>query len=141
MNGRITAEMLDATTYNVHTGEWRQVADEYMRLEAEALRQYLTLDERYHDAYQQLILFPIQAMSNIYQMYYAQAMNQNLYEEGNPDCNLWADKVEQAFRRDSVLCADYNHKIAGGKWNGMMTQKHIGYTSWNDDFPMTACRK
>lgn len=135
MSGRITAEMLDATTYNVHTGEWRQVADDYMRLEAEALRQYLTLDERYHDAYQQLVLFPIQAMSNIYQMYYAQAMNLRLYAEGNPDCNLWADRVEQAFRRDSILCADYNHKIAHGKWNGMMTQKHIGYTSWNDDFP------
>ena len=135
MNGRITAEMLDAKTYNVYTGEWRQVADEFMRLEAEALRQYLTLDERYRDAYQQLILFPIQAMSNIYQMYYAQAMNQKLYAEGNTDCNLWADRVEQAFRRDSILCADYNHKIANGKWNGMMTQKHIGYTSWNDDFP------
>lgn len=135
LNGRITAEMLDATTYNVHTGEWRQVADEFIRLEAEALRQYLTLDECYHDAYQQLILFPIQAMSNIYQMYYAQAMNHKLYAEGNPDCNLWADRVEQAFRRDSVLCADYNHKMAHGKWNGMMTQKHIGYTSWNDDFP------
>ena len=135
LNGRVTAEMLDAKTYNVHTGEWRQVADEFMRLEAEALRQYLTLDTRYHDAYQQLILFPIQAMSNIYQMYYAQAMNHKLYAEGNPDCNLWADRVEQAFRRDSLLCADYNHKIAGGKWNGMMTQKHIGYTSWNDDFP------
>ena len=25
--------------------------------------------------------------------------------------------------------------MAHGKWNGMMTQKHIGYTSWNDDFP------
>ena len=135
MNGRITVEMLDAKTYNVYTGEWRQVADEFMRLEAEALRQYLTLDERYRDAYQQLILFPIQAMSNIYQMYYAQAMNQKLYAEGNTDCNLWADRVEQAFRRDSILCADYNHKIANGKWNGMMTQKHIGYTSWNDDFP------
>ena len=135
MSGRITAEMLDAQTYNIHTGEWRRVADDYMRLEAEALRQYLALDERYHDAYQQLILFPIQAMSNIYQMYYAQAMNLKLYEEGNPDCNLWADRVAQAFRRDSVLCAGYNHQIAGGKWNGMMTQKHIGYTSWNDDFP------
>ena len=42
--------------------------------------------------------------------------------------------MEQAFRRDSVLCASYNHDIAGGKWNGMMTQKHIGYRSWNDDF-------
>jgi len=135
MNGRVTAEMLDAKTYNVYTGEWRQVADDFMRLEAEALRQYLTLDKRYEDAYQQLILFPIQAMSNLYQMYYAQAMNQKLYEEGNPDCNQWAEKVEQAFRRDSMLCADYNHKMANGKWNGMMTQKHIGYTSWNDDFP------
>ena len=135
MNGRITAEMLNSKTYNIHTGEWRQVADEYMCLEAEALRQYISLDERYRDAYQQLILFPIQAMSNLYQMYYAQAMNHQLYVEGNPDCNLWADKVEQAFRRDSLLCADYNHKIAHGKWNGMMIQKHIGYTSWNDDFP------
>ena len=35
----------------------------------------------------------------------------------------------------SLLCAAYNHDIAGGKWNGMMTQKHIGYTIWNDDFP------
>ena len=135
MNGRVTAEMLDARTYNIFSGEWRQVADDYMRLEAEALRQYLTIDERYRDTYQQIILFPIQAMSNIYQMYYAQAMNQKLFSEGNPDCNLWADRVEQAFRRDSMLCANYNHQIANGKWNGMMIQKHIGYTSWNDDFP------
>lgn len=25
--------------------------------------------------------------------------------------------------------------MANGKWNGMMTQKHIGYTQWNDNFP------
>ena len=25
--------------------------------------------------------------------------------------------------------------MAGGKWDGMMTQKHIGYRSWNDNFP------
>jgi hypothetical protein len=24
--------------------------------------------------------------------------------------------------------------MANGKWNGMMIQKHIGYTSWNDNF-------
>ena len=133
--GRSTAEMLDATTYNVNTGEWRQVADDYMRLEAEALRQYLTIDEAHRDAYQQIILFPVQAMSNIYQMYYAHAMNLKLATENNPDANLWAERVAQAFRRDSLLCAAYNHDIAGGKWNGMMTQKHIGYKIWNDDFP------
>ena len=133
--GRSTAEMLDASTYNVNTGEWRQVADDYMRLEAEALRQYLTIGPAHRDAYQQLILFPVQAMSNIYQMYYAHAMNLKLASENNPDANLWAERVRSAFRRDSLLCAAYNHDIAGGKWNGMMTQKHIGYRSWNDDFP------
>ena len=135
LNGRSTAEMLDATTYNVATGEWRQVADEYMRLETEALRQYLTVPEAYRDTYQQLILFPVQAMSNVYQMYYAQAMNHWLAERNDPDANIWAQRVKEAFRRDSLLCASYNHDIAGGKWNGMMTQKHIGYRIWNDDFP------
>ncbi|MBQ5981342.1 MAG: glycosyl hydrolase 115 family protein [Prevotella sp.] len=133
--GRSTAEMLDAKTYNVKTGEWKQVADEYMRLEAEALRQYLTLPQQYRDAYQQIILFPIQAMSNVHQMYYAQAMNLALAAQNNPDANFWAERVREAFVRDSLLCAAYNHDFANGKWNGMMTQKHIGYTSWNDNFP------
>lgn len=62
-------------------------------------------------------------------------MNQKLYKAGSPDANLWADRVAEAFRRDSLLCAAYNHDLAGGKWNGMMTQKHIGYRIWNDTFP------
>jgi hypothetical protein len=74
-------------------------------------------------------------MANLYDMYYAQAMNQRLAKAGSPDANAWAERVAWCFRRDSLLCAAYNHEIAGGKWNGMMVQKHIGYTSWNDDFP------
>ena len=133
--GRTTAEMMDASTYNVETGEWRQVADEYMRLEAEALRQYVTLRPDQKDAYQELILFPVQAMSNLYQMYYAVAMNRLLAQRNDPAANQWAEKARKAFRRDSLLCAAYNTDLAGGKWRGMMTQKHIGYTTWNDDFP------
>lgn len=135
LNGRCTPEMLDARTYNVETGEWQQVADEYMRLETEALRQYLTLESQQRDAYQQLILFPTQAMSNLHQLYFAQAMNQKLAAQRSPDANLWAERVAEAFHRDSLLCAAYNHDMAGGKWKGMMTQKHIGYRSWNDNFP------
>ena len=67
-------------------------------------------------------------------MYYAQAMNLKLAAENNPDANLWAERVRETFRRDSLLCAAYNTDIAGGKWNGMMIQKHIGYRSWNDNF-------
>ena len=139
--GRSTAEMLDAFTYNLKTGEWRRVADDYMRLEAEALRQYLALDESQRDSYREIILFPVQAMSNLYQMYYAQAMNNDLYRRQDPVANQWADRVEAAFERDSILCASYNHDIAGGKWNGMMVQKHIGYTSWNDNFKKDICPK
>ena len=134
-NGRSTPEMLDCTVYNLETGEWRQVTGDYAQLEAEALRQYISLKPEYRDAYKQLILFPVQAMANLHEMYYAQAMNLKLYAEGNPAANEWADKVEKAFARDKALCDDYNHTMAGGKWNGMMTQKHIGYTSWNDAFP------
>ena len=134
-NGRVTAEMLDAKTYNIENGEWKQVSDEYLKLEAEALRQYISLKPEYKDAYKQLILFPVQAMANVYEMYYAQAMNHKLYKENNPQANFWADKVEATFKRDAELSYDYNHVMANGKWNGMMTQKHIGYTSWNDNFP------
>ena len=131
---RVTPEMLDAQTYNIETGEWRQVADDYQRLELRALRLYQDIPAEARDFYRQLILFPVQAMANLYDMYYAQAMNQYLAKAGSPDANVWADRVAECFRRDSLLCASYNHDIAGGKWNGMMIQKHIGYTNWNDNF-------
>ncbi len=133
--GRVTPEMLDASTYNLETGEWQQVCSEFLTLEAEALRQYLSLPEGSRDAYKQIILFPVQAMANLYEMYYAQAVNHKLYKENNPQANEWADKVERAFERDSLLCYDYNNVMSGGKWKNMMIQKHIGYTSWNDNFP------
>ncbi len=134
-NGCVTPEMLDCNTYNLESGEWKQVADDYMRLEAEALRQYLTLSPEYKDAYNELILFPLQLMSNLYQMYYAQAMNHYAYANHLPEANDWAETVKKCFERDAELMKSYNQDIAGGKWNGMMTQKHIGYTSWNDAFP------
>lgn len=134
-NGRVTPEMLDRNTYNLETGEWKQVSDEYLKLEAEALRQYISLKPAYRDAYKQIILFPVQAMANLYEMYYAQAMNHKLYQENNPQANEWADKVEKTFARDKALCDDYNNVMSGGKWKNMMIQKHIGYTSWNDGFP------
>lgn len=133
-NGRCTAEMLDKNTYDLESGEWQEVVNQYLKLEADALRQYNSLPTAYHDAYRQLILFPVEVMSNLHQMYFAQAQNHKYYEQGNPLANEWADECERLFKRDAELCDFYNHKMSNGKWNGMMTQKHIGYTSWNDDF-------
>lgn len=142
-NGRSTAEMLDATVYDAANGEWAKVVAQYDALEADALRQFLSLKEEYRDAYRQIILFPVQAMANLHRMYQAKAMNDMLMKAANgkyseytaAEINYWADRCASTFRQDSLLCDEYNHKMSDGKWNGMMIQKHIGYTNWNDDFP------
>lgn len=136
-NGRITSEMLDATTYT--TTEFAKVVAEYQALETRALRQFITLKPECRDAYRQLILFPIQAMGNIYEMYYAQAMNHALAAQGDPEANCWAERCRKAFERDQQLCLQYNKEIAGGKWDGMMIQKHISYKIWNDNYPADVC--
>ena len=133
----ITSEMLDARTYT--TNEFEQVVSEYQAIETRALRQFITLEPEARDAYRQLILFPIQAMGAVYEMYYAQAMNHALAQLGDPDANCWAERCRQAFKRDSLLNLQYNKEIAGGKWDGMMIQKHISYTMWNDAFPADVC--
>ena len=129
---RVTAEMLDSQTYNLSSGEFKAVTDEFLALEAHAYRQFMTLPEELKDTYKELILFPVQAMANLYEMYYAVAMNHKLASAGDPRANEWADRVEYCFRYDAELCYDYNNNIAGGKWNHLMDQTHIGYTSWDE---------
>lgn len=131
-SARVTAEMLDHRTYNLTNGEFKSVADEFLALEAHAYRLFAVLPQEMKDAYQELILFPVQAMANLYEMYYATAMNRKLASDSDPRANQWADRVEYCFQRDAELCSDYNTRIAGGKWNHMMDQTHIGYTSWDE---------
>ena len=136
-NGRITSEMLDARTYTCE--EFERVVNEYKALETRALRLFLELEPACQNAYRQLILFPVQAMGNIYEMYYAQAMNLQLAKNHDPEANAWADRCRQAFKRDSLLCNYYNKVMASGKWDGMMIQKHISYRTWNDNYRADVC--
>ncbi len=132
-NSRITAEMLDEDTYNLESGEFKKVRDEYMALETRALRQYHEdISEAQKPAYKQLILHPVRAMANLYDMYYSVAMNKKFAAEEDLEANYWANRVEQTFKRDSLLSADYNLKMSNGKWNHMMDQTHIGYTTWDE---------
>jgi hypothetical protein len=131
-NSRVTAEMMNSKTFNLESGEFLQVKDAYMSLEARALRQFLEMPDSYKDAYKELILHPVQAMANLYDMYYSVAMNMKFAAEKDLRANYWADRVENCFNRDSELSKDYNLNIAGGKWNHIMDQTHIGYTSWDE---------
>lgn len=115
---RCTAEQLDGRTYSLETGEWARVLADYKRLETDALTQYMGLEPQYKDAYYQLILFPVRAMANLYDMYYAQATGDQ-------------KRVEVCFENDKKLTAEY-HSLGGGKWNHFGDQNHIGYRSWQE---------
>jgi len=131
-NSRVTAEMMNHKTYNLESGEFLQVKDAYLVLEANAWRQFMALPENYKDSYKQFILHPVRAMANLYDMYYAVAMNEKLAAEKDIKANYWADYVDACFKRDADYSYDYNHNISDGKWNHLMDQTHIGYKSWDE---------
>ena len=130
-NHRVTPEMLDATTYSLDNyNEFENVRNDYRNLTLDAMRLYNIIPNNFKDAFDQLVLFPVNACSNLYDMYYAIAKNKKLAETNNPEANYWADIAKQCYDRDSVLMAHYNKDIAEGKWSHMMDQIHIGYHTW-----------
>ncbi|HNW49581.1 MAG TPA: glycosyl hydrolase 115 family protein [Prolixibacteraceae bacterium] len=129
---RVTAEMLDQRTYNLESGEFLQVKDAFLSLEAKAWRQYSKLENKYKDTYMQLVLHPVRAMANLYDLYFALAMNRKLSMEKDRKANYWADRVEKCFALDAEFTKDYNQNVSGGKWNHLMDQTHIGYRSWDE---------
>jgi len=59
-------------------------------------------------------------------------MNKKLAAEKDIKANYWADRVEKCFALDAEFSEDYNLNVSDGKWNHMMDQTHIGYTSWDE---------
>ncbi|MDR0658758.1 MAG: glycosyl hydrolase 115 family protein [Mediterranea sp.] len=130
-NRRVTPELLDAGTYSLHNyNEFERVTGEYNALLLDAMKLNYLLPADVRDAYDQLVLHPISAMANLYEMYHAVAMNRDLAEKDDPAANAWADKAEACYLRDSLITLHYHNDIAGGKWNHIMSQTHIGYTYW-----------
>lgn len=128
-NGRRKPELLDANTYSFNYEEWPTVVAEYKQLLslAETINSKLPAEKK--DAFYQLVLHPIKACSNLYDMYYHVALNQKAYANKYAVANTYADKVKELYRQDSLITLEY-HQLNNGKWNQMMSQTHIGYTYW-----------
>ena len=130
-NSRATPEMLSDRTYSMENyDEFATVLNDYKDLALDALRLYNRMPPEYRDAFDQLVLFPINGMCNLYEMYYALAMNKMYVAENDLRANAFADKVKGCFERDSLLTIHYNHNISDGKWVHQMDQVRIGYTYW-----------
>ena len=130
LNHRVTPEQLNAKTYSMNYKEWANVVGEYNQLvlDVEALEKQMPQDKQ--DALFQLLGYPIKACSNLYDMYYAVEMNQRMAKKKDASTNAWADRAEECFKKDAELAKMYNEQNSG-KWNHMMDQIHIGYTSWD----------
>ena len=70
------------------------------------------------DAFYQLVYYPAVASAGVAMMYNAATMGD-------------AETVWELMEQDRQLTDYYNKVMAGGKWDGMMLDNHIGYTKWS----------
>jgi hypothetical protein len=132
-NGRRKPELLDTDTFSLVNyreadrveADWRSLLEE-----AERIQKLLPEDER--DAYFELVLHPIKASTIVNELYIAAARNRWYARQGRADANEQAAKARELFQADAQLTDEYNRKLAGGKWNHMMDQTHLGYTYWQE---------
>lgn len=129
-NSRRKPELLSHQTYSADNyDEWNRVKNEYAQLLREADEVNNILPAEYKDAYYQLVLHPVSASANLYAMYYYVAMNHHDAAMKSASANTYGQRASEAYINDSLITLKY-HSIAGGKWNHMMAQTHIGYTYW-----------
>lgn len=76
------------------------------------------LPEQMQDAYYQLVYYPVVASANVAEIYNHATMGDSL-------------GIEAMLQKDAELSSYYNNVMAGGKWKGMMSDNHIGYTQWS----------
>ncbi|MGS2738710.1 glycosyl hydrolase 115 family protein [Sinomicrobium sp. M5D2P17] len=130
-NGRRKPELLNAETYSlVHYREAERVIEDYNKLVEKAEDIYTKIPGEYRDAFYQLVLFPVNACANLNELYVTVAKNRLYAGQGRANTNKMAERARELYRKDTELTAYYHDSLAGGKWNHMMSQTHIGYTYW-----------
>lgn len=130
-NSRRKPEMLSPETYSLtNYREAETVVAEYNQLFEKANKIYNSIPSEYKDAFYQLVLHPVEACANLNELYVTTAKNHLYAEQGRVKTNMLAKKVSELFNKDAEITYYYNNVLAGGKWDHMMDQTHIGYTYW-----------
>lgn len=131
-NARRTHEMLKPDTYSIENyREADRVVDEFKHLLEKSTRIYEQLPQSHKSAFYQLVHSPIEMSSNLLEMYVAAGKNKLYAQQGRASANVYAEKVKELFLNDAELTRQYHEELEEGKWNHMMSQTHIGFTSWN----------
>jgi len=92
---------------------------------------YDSLDAATRTAFFQMVLHPVLAGQIVVQLYTKVAFNKLYAAQGRVSANQAALDAQSLFAQDAALTNRY-HTMKGGKWNHVIDQVHIGYTSWNE---------
>jgi len=131
-NGRRKPEQLEPDTFSLtHFQEAERVDSDWQAITEEAERIQQELPPAYHDAFFELVLYPIKASAIVNRLYITAGENHLYATQGRVSANDLATRARALFAADAALSSEYNHQLAQGKWDRMMDQTHIGYTFWN----------
>jgi len=131
-NGRRKPELLEPGTYSlVNYQEAENMLADYQSLSGKAEQLYNAMPREKKDAFYQLVLYPVKACALINELYVTVGKNRLYAVQGRASTNDLANRARELFRADQELADYYNHTMAGGKWDHLMDQTHIGYTFWN----------
>ncbi|EIL96081.1 glycosyl hydrolase 115 family protein [Rhodanobacter sp. 115] len=130
-NARRKPELLSPKTFSLtNFHEAGRIEAEWNALAARAKRVGDALPAAYHDAWYELVGYPILASANLNALYIAAARNREYAAQERASTNEQAALTHRLFAYDAELARVYEQDIAAGKWTHMMAQTHIGYTSW-----------
>jgi hypothetical protein len=130
-NGRRKPEHIQPDTYSVlHYREAERVLAAYEELVKASEAIYAKLPEAKRDAFFQLVLYPVRGSANVLKLNVLTALNHLYAQQGRVSANTYADLAAEVFAKEAEDTAYYNHTLAGGKWQGVMKNGHIGQTGW-----------
>jgi hypothetical protein len=132
LNGSRKPELVEPDTSSLlNYQEADRVLAEWQSLASQAERIYTSLPANRRDAFYELVLHPTKASALVTEINITAGKNRLYALHGRASANDLGVKVRTLFAEDAELSDYYNHKLAAGKWNQMMDQTHLGYTSWN----------
>ena len=134
MNGSRKPEVTSASTYSyINYNEAKRVLKKVIDLENRSKKYYDQMPDYLKDAYHQLIYYPAVASANVVKMQIYAGLNSIYYKRKSCLANLYAQLVEECKVKDTEMQNYYNNIMSNGKWKGMMSSPHIGYTQWCPD--------
>ena len=140
MNGDCHPEAVQEDTFSFACGEYAAELDRARKLDVLSADIAARLPAECADGYFGLVHFPAAASANLRRMMILAGLQRIFCRAGSSYANELSAQVNACIARDKELCRQYNEDMANGKWNKMMSSKHVAFFNWNgegSDYPRT----